>query len=69
MLSAAAGYWVLTQASGQKNQVKKLGQILGWAIIVVSVAGAVCKGYLLGTACLTGKPYCPFIGKAGLGSP
>ena len=67
LIAAAAGYWVVTQAAGQKAQVKKLGQILGWAIVLVSVAGAACKLYYLST----GQPfggkgiYCPVGGKSG----
>ena len=66
LISAAAGYWVVTQAAGQKARVKKLGQILGWAIVLVSVAGASCKLYYMAT----GQPfggkgiYCPWGGKA-----
>jgi hypothetical protein len=63
-ISAAAGYWVLTQAAKEKGRVKQLGQWLGIAIIALSVAGAACKLYLITSACATGKPYCPFVGKS-----
>ena len=63
LISAAAGYWVVTQAAGQKARVKKLGQILGWAIVLVSVAGAACKLYAMATCQPLGKLYCPIGGK------
>ena len=57
LISAAAGYWVLTLAAKEKNRLKKLGQLVGLVIIVVSLAGAACKIY-----CQIGcgsKSYCP----------
>ena len=68
LISAAAGYWVLTQASNQKAQVKKLGQILGLIIILVSVVGIACKIYYLsGGQCPPGGKamVCPFLSKSG----
>lgn len=70
LISAAAGYWVLTQASGEKGRVKKLGQLLGLAIIAVSVLGAGCKLYYLGKIsgfCPSGAA-CPFVKSAPPGS-
>ena len=49
LVSAAAGYWVLAQSEHQKAGVRKLGQYLGLAIIVVSIVGAACKVYSLVT--------------------
>ena len=68
LISAAAGYWVLTQSEKEKGRVKKMGQLLGLAIIAVSVAGTVCKIYYLTTSskgafCPPG-PLCPFTGKS-----
>ncbi len=63
LISAAAGYWVVTQAAGQKARMKKLGQILGWGIVLVSVLGASCKLYALATGQPMGKMYCPIGGK------
>jgi len=75
LIAAAAGYWVLIQANGQRGRLKKLGQYLGLIIIAAGVAGAACKIYYLSTgksafqllcpagqACPAGKA-CPFIGK------
>lgn len=45
LISAAAGYWVVTLSEHQKGGVRKLGQYLGVAIIVASVLGAACKIY------------------------
>ncbi len=66
-ISAAAGYWVLTQSAGQKGRVKTLGQWLGFLIIVASIAGVACKAYYMtsggrGLFCPSGKT-CPFSGK------
>lgn len=70
LIAAAAGYWVLTQSAHQRENVKKLGQLLGIVIIAVSVAGAACKLYYIttgksmgGVFCPSGKA-CPFMGKA-----
>lgn len=69
LISAAAGYWVLTQAAGQKNQMKKIGNFVGLIIIVVSLLGTACKIYYQVTGA-TGKGYlCPFTGKAAPSAP
>lgn len=65
LVASAAGYWVLTNASKEKGRMKKLGQILGLIIVVVSMAGAACKVYYLVSACqsgmaMSGKAACPF---------
>ena len=65
MISAAAGYWVLVQASGQRNQMKKLGQYLGLIIIAISLAGAACKIYHLATGKSLIRSLCP----PGMGCP
>ena len=49
LISAAAGYWVLTMADKERGRVKTLGQWLGLAIIVISVVGAGCKLYCMTT--------------------
>ena len=65
LISAAAGYWVLTMADKERGRVKQLGQWLGLAIVVISVFGAGCKlwcmygsdkmGMPAGMACTFGK--------------
>lgn len=68
LIAAAAGYWVLGQAEHQKGNVRRLGQYLGLAIIVVSVLGAACKIYAIttgkGMVCpVSGSPRCPMMSK------
>ena len=55
LLSAAVGYWVLERASGQKKDLKTIGQIIGALIIAISFLGVACKVYCL----TTGKSSCP----------
>lgn len=66
MISAAVGYWVLTQAEREKNRVRKLGQYLGFVIILISVFGVACKVYYGVKACqmMGGGMMCPFTGKS-----
>ncbi|MBI1952563.1 MAG: hypothetical protein HYS41_00355 [Candidatus Omnitrophica bacterium] len=66
LIAAAAGYWVWTQAGSQKGNAKKLGQLLGVAIIAISLIGSACKIYYVaagksfsGRLCPPGKA-CPF---------
>lgn len=59
LIAAAAGYWVMTLADSQKGNLKKFGQYLGLAIVVVSVLGTACKIY-----CLSAGQVCPMSGKA-----
>ena len=65
LISSAAGYWVLTQASKEKGRVRQIGQFLGLFIIVVSLVGASCKLYYLSKMsglCPPGAT-CPFMKK------
>lgn len=67
MISSAVGYWVLTQSEKEKNRVKKLGQLLGLGIILISVFGIACKVYYGAKACQAmggGSMMCPFTGKS-----
>ena len=68
MLSAIGGYWVLERSSGHKGNLKRVGEWLGGAIILLSVlgvayhvSGAVSKcrqdGMMKGG-------FCPFSSKA-----
>jgi hypothetical protein len=56
LLSAVAGYWVLERSAGHKGQLKNLGQLIGWVVIVISLVGVACKVFALAT----GKVFCPF---------
>ena len=49
LLAAVAGYWVLERAATHKGQLKRIGQTLGWLIIVVSVVGVICRVWCLVT--------------------
>ena len=55
LLSSAVGYWVLERASGQKKDLKTIGQVVGGLIIAISLLGVACKIYGLAT----GKAYYP----------
>lgn len=68
LLTVIGGYWVLERASAHKGQLKKVGQLLGGLIIVVSLVGVACQIWCLasgkGGYCPMGKKgkggYCPF---------
>ena len=65
LISAAAGYWVLERAQTHtKGALKRVGQFLGWAIILSSFACLVwcaqCAGQRGG---YMGKGMCPFTKK------
>lgn len=66
MISSAVGYWVLTQSEKEKNRMRKLGQYLGFGIILISVFGIACKVYYGVKACqaMGGGMMCPFPGKS-----
>ena len=68
LITSAVGYWVVTQAQKEKGQVKKLGQLLGAIIVLVSLVGVGCKIYVLATGCPPGKMTCPYAGKTGSSS-
>ena len=55
LLTAVAGYWVLERSSAHKGNLKRVGQALGWIVIVASLLGVACRVYALAT----GKVYCP----------
>ncbi len=44
LITLAVGYWVLTLSSKEEKPNRTIGQIIGWAIIVVSIFGALCLG-------------------------
>jgi hypothetical protein len=77
LLSAVAGYLVLERAAKQKNGLRRVGQAVGWFVLVVSLLGVLCKvGACIGMGgmCSTsGKRggMCPITGKSGgmMGKP
>ena len=62
LLTAVAGYWVLERSQAHKGNLKRVGQLLGVAIIVLSLLGLISAllGYS-GRPGMTGKGgMCPF---------
>jgi hypothetical protein len=50
LLTLALGYWVLTLADKQAGLTQKIGKVIGWIILIVSLSGPLC---ILGS-CLSG---------------
>ena len=77
LLAAVAGYWVLERADRHKGQLKRIGQVVGGIVIVVSLIGVTCRVFCLVTGktafCPLDKAgkgwYCPFSSKSPPGSP
>jgi hypothetical protein len=44
LISLAVGYWFLTLAGKEKGNNQKIGKVIGWIIIAVSLAGPLCLG-------------------------
>ena len=72
LLASVAGYWVLERAEHHKGSLKRVGQLLGWLIIVVSLVGVACRVWSV-VACTKmpgGKGgYCPFMPPASSQAP
>lgn len=65
LFSAAAGYWVLERAATHnKGNLRRVGQIVGWFMILASIIGVVCKAYCMAN-CPMGSKMCPFTPKGG----
>ncbi len=58
LISLAVGYWVLTLASKEEKSNRTIGQVIGWAIIVVSLFGVLCLGACKLMACHSGMGSC-----------
>lgn len=71
LIAAVGGYWVLERAARQKGNLKKVGQLLGTVIIIVSLIGVVCKVWYT-VKCPTGSigkgGWCPYTPKASSSS-
>ena len=66
LLTAVAGYWVLERsATHAKGNLKRIGQVVGWFVIVTSIIGVACKVYGL----LTCKWSCPMSSKTSAVPP
>lgn len=51
LITLALGYWILTLASKEEKPNRTIGQVIGWAIIVVSIFGVLCLGACKMMAC------------------
>ena len=58
LVGLVAGYWVLDRAQANKANLKRIGNIIGWLVIVASLVSAITGSYCRAT----GK-MCPFTGK------
>lgn len=72
LLSSAVGYWVFERASDRKGEVRRVGRLLGGAIIVLSLVGIACAawhmssgkmGYSLGGHWKAKAGMCPLMGR------
>ena len=74
LLSAVAGYWALERSASHKGNLKNVGQLVGWVVIVVSLAGVACRVLSVATGggkfCpLKGSTMCPFSSKNPSSTP
>ena len=60
LLGAVAGYWVLERAESHRGQLKQVGQVVGWVVLVTSLLGVACKVYAVATGQDCPAAYCPF---------
>ena len=67
LIAAVGGYWVLERAARQKGNLKKVGQLLGTVIIIVSLVGTACRVWCA-VKCPPGSMgkggFCPYTPKA-----
>jgi hypothetical protein len=68
LLAAIGGYWVLERAETHKGNLRKVGRLLGGAIIVLSLLGLFFRCGM-GSSQAGGKWMCPFSGKPTSPSP
>ena len=72
LLAAIGGYWVLERAAQHKGNLKRIGQLVGVAIIIISFLGVACRVWYAATCTpgMMGKGgWCPFSSKMGYTSP
>ena len=62
LLATIGGYWMLERAATHKGQLKIVGQVLGWLVIVASLLGVVsaCAQCRAGWGRGAKKTFCPF---------
>ena len=68
LLTSVAGYWVLERSSTHKGNLKRIGEVLGVAIIVMSILGVACQIWCAakcpdGAMMRSGGAFCPFSSK------
>lgn len=59
LISAAVGYFVLERAAKHKGALQRVGQALGWLIILISLGGVACRLWYVST----GSPGMGFTGR------
>jgi hypothetical protein len=72
LLTALGGYFVVERSAAQKGRVRKIGQLVGVAVIVLSFFGIACRVWYGATCPMhrSGKGwYCPFGMKVLPGGP
>ena len=73
LLAAIGGYWVLERAQGHRGNLKRIGQLVGGVVIIVSLLGVSCKVYGLATGKSYSKCskryYCPYAAKQAASTP
>ena len=69
LFSAVAGYWVLERAETHKQgNLRRLGRFLGWAVVIVSLTGVLCRVFSLASGYCGGMKKgaaCPFTNMMG----
>ena len=65
LVTLALGYWVLRTAESQGKELKKIGQVIGVVIVLVSGVGLLCKAYWAWRSCCARSSslgFCPYSG-------
>ena len=67
LATAVAGYWVLERAETHKGDLRRVGKVLGWIVIVSSLIGIACRVWCYATCPpgAMGKKGCSFFGRSG----
>ena len=61
LFAAIGGYWVLERAESHKGGLRKIGRLLGGAIILISLIGIACRVWYAVSCAVPGMKggYCP----------
>ncbi len=60
LLATIGGYWMLERAAAHKGNLKTVGQVLGWLVIVASLLGVVSACAQCRAGWGAKKMFCPF---------